>query len=883
MIKKAYTFLHFTTLFALFITAVLLFVLFQKDVVPYLAQKYLKEYDVEYKYVEGTLFSGVVLKGVKYKNSVEIEELKVEYNLLMLIKPTPRLKRLRASGVYIDADKLLKLSGDDASSSTFALNISKLNIDRAKIEYKKEIYSLNLNASDVSIRDKIDIQKIALQAKTPYAHISLEGNVKANIARGKSTVVVDAKMQSKYLDFLIYTPSELEVIFDITTKKADLKTSIKNITFKDIKLLTLNNLNLNMIYSFDDDFFTLLSSHTLSYEGSEVSLKQESLITLDGKIESKIEAEILKDEIGLPFESFAVKIKRDDTATEALFSAKDIDLNLQTKDFQTFLLKAKTLYADLDAKLKIEGDASTLRGELYLKSDAPYLKEYKIERFSKLNLFVSKNKEEIKADISADIFSLTLLRDEKGVTGVAKVGSSKFDIKANLEKKYLKVESKIESLKKVFSELKISIPNESFFFDASAKIKAEISYEKRLQVDARVDIPWYRLELDSKNIYTGKDAFFEFLYADKELWVKRYFFKAMGHEIYSNKISRIGISENGDMELKEFWIYDNLPVKGALKTSDMSADVSIKSDRFTYVCEDANISAKMDLQVKIQGSDMQSVDGDIELLEGVVKYAPKKEYAIGDEDIIIIQDMKDDEKKALNRSLNIRISSLKPIRYKIKEVDVLFTPNLILYKEPDALMQLLGTLHIHSGSVTISEREFEFDESEIYFYDEKFTNPYLNLNLHYYTLNNIDIEIYITNRVNSPIIILSSNPYLSQDDIISYILFGSNTSSAFDTTDKGSKTQLSTLALGAGLKELFNKSTSLKIDTLNILTNEDGTLGYEIGKRFSKNIRVVYKNDAISTIILQYSLSKSIRVDVDIKETGQGVGIFYIKDFKLKE
>jgi translocation and assembly module TamB len=71
----------------------------------------------------------------------------------------------------------------------------------------------------------------------------------------------------------------------------------------------------------------------------------------------------------------------------------------------------------------------------------------------------------------------------------------------------------------------------------------------------------------------------------------------------------------------------------------------------------------------------------------------------------------------------------------------------------------------------------------------------------------------------------------------------------------------------------------VNIDTLNILTNEEGTLGYEIGTRFSKEIRMIYKSDTISSVILQYSLSKSIRIDVDVHETGQGVNIFYIKDF----
>lgn len=80
---------------------------------------------------------------------------------------------------------------------------------------------------------------------------------------------------------------------------------------------------------------------------------------------------------------------------------------------------------------------------------------------------------------------------------------------------------------------------------------------------------------------------------------------------------------------------------------------------------------------------------------------------------------------------------------------------------------------------------------------------------------------------------------------------------------------------------MLNESTSVKFDTINILTNKEGTLGYEIGARLNKRIRIIYKNDTISSLILQYSLSKSLRVDVDIKETGQGVNIIYAKDFNL--
>ncbi len=882
MIKRVYTFLHFSTLFVLSVSALLLIVLFQKDVVPYLAQKYLKEYDVAYTNVEGTLFSGVLLRGVKYKESIEIDELRVRYNLLMLFNPTPRLKYIKAKGVYVDAEKLLKMQSESEASG-FAINISKIDIQEAKVKYKDDIYFLNLTALDTRLRDKTDIQNILLRLQTPYANILVDGEVKANKARGKATLLANQKLHHDYLDFLTYTPEEIELFFELSSIKADVRTSLKSALFKDFEELDIKNIELNMSYGFNNDFFTLNSKYDALYKRNELFIEQKSIVTFGGNVKSKIEAKILKDELGLPFENFRVDIKRDGDLTEFDLAAKDITANAKTKDFKEILLKAESIYASLDAKVGIDEGTLTLVGELYPKNDAPYLREYNIERFSKLNLFVLKNNESTRASIGTGKLSLTLFEDEKGLVGVFKAGRSKFDIKGDIQKREFTVEAEIESLKTLLSELELNLIDKNLLFDASALLKAKIALKERVEVDARVDVPWYRLQLDAQNIYTDRDAYFEFFYADKEIKLKEYDIGVVQKRLYSKRASKISLSKSDTIVLKELWIYDNLLLGGEINYSDMSAYITLKSDRFHYESEDANVTLKADLQASIKRDGTQSINGSVEIVDGVVTYAPKKEHAIKDEDIIIIQDIKPPKKEYEKRELNIRLHSSKPIKYKIKEVELLATPNIVLYQELGGVMQILGALQIHSGTVTISEREFEFDESEIYFYDEKYTNPYLNLNLHYYTLDNIDIEVYVTNRVESPVFIFSSNPQMSQDDIISYILFGSAASSVFDTTGRESKGSLGTLALGAGLKELLNKSANLKIDTLNILTNEDGTLGYEIGKRFAKNLRLVYKNDDISSLTLQYSLSKSVRVDVDVKETGQGVGIFYIKDFKLED
>lgn len=882
MIKKIYTFFYFIALIVLLAAVLFSTVVFQKDVVPYLAQKYLIEYGVEYKDIEGTLFSGVVLRGVKYKESLEIDELKVEYNPLMLLNPTPKVSYISAKGVFVDADKLLEAKSAD-DSSAFVLNISKVDFQNLKVVYKEEIYALNITASDVSFRETIDVQRVVIDAETPYARVTIEGSVKVNRAIGKSTLLLSEKFNRDYLGFLTYTPSKIELFFDISSKEADLKTSIKSVALKDVENFVLNSVELHATYNFDDDFFMLFSNYSALYEKNEIAVEQKSRVRLNGNVESKIEAKIVQDEFNLPFKSFSVDIKRDKNLTRFDFAAKDLAINAQTKDFQDFSLKAKSIYADLDAKVELKSDAITLVGELYPKSDAPYLKEYDIQRFSKLNLFVLKNQESIRASIGTDKLSLTLFEDVKGLVGVLKAGESKFDIKGSIQKREFVVEANVESVRTLLSELELNIIDESLLFDASAIISAKIGFGDRVEVDARVDIPWYRLEVDTQNIYTERDAYFEFFYADEEVILKKYDFGVMQKRIFSKRASKISLSQSDTIELKEFWIYDNLLLSGELNYSDMSADVTLKSDKFLYESADANLTIKMDIQAFVDSNGSQSISGDIDILDGVVTYAPKKEYAIKDEDIIIIQDIKPPKKEHEKRELNIRVHSSKPIEYKIKDVELLVTPNLVIYQEFGEVMQILGTLQIHSGVVTISDREFEFEESEIYFYDEEYTNPYLNLNLHYYTLDNIDIEIYITNRVESPVFILSSNPQMSQDNIISYILFGSSATSVFDTSEEASRSSLSTLALGAGLKGLLDRSANLKIDTLNILTNEDGTLGYEIGKRFGKKVRLVYKNDDISSLTLQYSLSRSVRIDVDVKETGQGVGIFYIKDFKLGE
>ena len=120
---------------------------------------------------------------------------------------------------------------------------------------------------------------------------------------------------------------------------------------------------------------------------------------------------------------------------------------------------------------------------------------------------------------------------------------------------------------------------------------------------------------------------------------------------------------------------------------------------------------------------------------------------------------------------------------------------------------------------------------------------------------------------------------MSQNDIMSYILFGSPADESFQGS-RDASTSVATMLLGFGLKNAIGSATGIRFDTFNILNTEEGGFGIEIGKRIGKRFRIIYRNDTLSSFIIQYKLSRSVRVDVDVKETGQGINVLYIKNFR---
>jgi len=937
---------------------ILLYFLSGKEILPYLAQTYLKDYGISYSKIEGSIVDGFIIKDVVYEDSVKIKLLEVRYNPLSLVRLTPKLKLIRTQGLHVDTNFFLK---NDSNSSQKIINfqitnlvlnntevlyedknisfttninsfefgkrikIANLNLDHATLKDNKNRIDIILTAKKLDYKKSLSIENFNITAETPYGEFSSENaQLNKNILIASAKVKLNQNLSSIYTKFIDGIPEVLDIDLNASLDVINIKTKLDKITLKEDQNLSLEKTALHVKYFIQSNYFEADTSYALLYEGFELSVKQNASFTTNLQFQSTAKINILESPINLPTKTVDISLSGDSSFMVADINSSNIQIVAKTYDYKQYSINSKTNKLPLsfikEIPISLKDDLLTSKGDLVIDTDPLFLRgEIKVEDnhiittnhieikdhsilvkgdieakkeakvyntfdldlVSNLNFVYFKNKKQNLLNIDSKQINITIFENNHTLKGWGNLNNNNFKVSGNIAKKgqnNIKLFATFPSMKTLLKELKIKLPKTKVLYDAQVDINANIDFNENLKLKSTIEIPWFYIQPDEETTYAGQSAKFEIEKKGDELIIKKYQFELMGHKIDSKKTSIIAMDKNNTIEIKEFWVYDNLLITGLVDTFENSIQLKIKSDDFTYTSKDGNVSAKVDIDVSIDDNG-EKIEGFITLLDGVITHIPTKDYSELDSDIIIIQNI--NERTLNNRFINIHVDSKKPIKYSIDNVDIDFTPDFSIYKENHSEnITLLGLVTLNKGKIKAIDKTFSFKKSELYFYNEN-TNPKLNLNITHQTLDYIDINIFVAGNVEAPVIILSSNPTMSQDDIMSYILFGEATASSLNTSGdaNSNKIYISSLLVGSSLKNILNKSDNINIDTINILTNDEGSLGYEIGTRINKDLRVIYKNNIISSVIVQYNINRAIRIDVDVDQDNRGISLVYIKDF----
>ena len=919
--------------FALFLQGLVIvcgtlaFVLLHPKTLDWAMRKALKNNGVEYRSVHGSLMTGVTLEGLGYRRLFFAEEAEVRYSIFRLLRPTPTVDRVALKRAVLDLKRLDELpkekKGENNATSNLYIPpivVKEVAVDGFTLRTPDPV-RLDLKARDLRYFDfDVTIPAFELAADTPWAGGRLKGALHRLAVTARGRVWPSKAYAEAAQNLFDPLPRSLPVEVEANLSRVSVATELPALRTKEGNV-TLRQVRLAADYFYGPGYMEAKAKYGVQTPFARAEVNQSFLLAHTLAYATELQGRILQSAHPLPSTRFEADASGDADIVTADLKLDPFAFALYSTDYRRFAMRFEARPRTLDyvpelpkifrdQTLSMEGNATLetkpsplFKGVVqvdgnYSRSHAfveatpetllvrakvsPYRRHGGVwamipEKFrSEIHAFLYNSPDNKIFDVSLNDAYLTLFERQKKIRGWANVGSLTLDAKGEvLPGSVVDIDfyTHIESLYALMADFNLTTQT---VVDAEVESRFNVRVADWITIRYDTKIPWYLIQPDSQHVYYGLDSRIQGSLEERTVHIDRYEVGFMKHRLKEERTSTLRIDENMTVEIENLALLDTGNLKGIVDPKAQSARLRLEGERMHYRGPEGNVTFDAHLFVDANASALNA-EGEVKFHgDTVITYMPEKSYTVTDEDIVIVQDVREPSHTA--KSLDIRLYSDEPIHYRIPHVKVDLKPDVTVWKEPFKPFGLLGIVRLTGGAIDVADKHFTVLPSEIYFAGAYPPNPYLDVRIGYEVDYN-KFTIYVSHTLSDPVFLFSSEPPMSQNDIMSYILFGTPA----DESMQGGRdlsNSVATMILGVGIKNAIGAATGLHFDTFNILNTDKGGFGVEIGKRIGKRLRIIYRNDSLSSFILQYTLSRSVRVSVDVSETGQGVNILYVRDMK---
>ncbi len=753
---------------------------------------------------------------------------------------------LQDNGVLIDADKS-KITLKDNLMKRYKIPLKANNISPIRLAGSADkdsvIFDIFTNGKDIysdkNASFKVDLNQLAINGKYDIKASSLKSHIKLLADMPKMIKGIKLNSDISYNKNSGAGYSGRLDISDVSQAPKELKSLIKGLNLK----FDGNQHRLSA---------TLESAKIKGHIVSQDMKKAHLSLGTKGKLRlryivNKLPKELKNAWLGVQMNS-TVNIK------------KPLPIKLKVTEKSNIAnLDAKIAYnkvPDIDAVVKIP------KHSLLNKFD----KNLKLSGLSPLKISLKPKNDNLHLKINSTV--LNGITDynikSKSIKGKIKLsgtlvnidGKTDKDISLSLNTKSLK--NLIKDLSKVYTFKSPNIDgdlNLKLIRQKDGNIKANISSNKFIaNTKARVKNPITNIKLS--------------LSADmkqKIFYIDNYSLQASGMKIFATKRSKIAMKKDSVI-VDKVWVNDSMSIKGRYNIKKQDGKFDIKSSKFKVVHKNAKIDISTNLKLALNKGKI-SIGGKVYILGGRVFYNLSSKHYASDEDIVIVQHTKEknDSFFMKNVKLNILIDSKKDVLFKQKDVKIGLKPSLSIVKEYNSKLMVLGSIDLKKGSYYNFEgKKFVLEKSSIYF-TGKPTAPLLNIRLVYRRYGKT-IWITVSGTGTEPALNFSSSPYMTRDQILSFILF--------DTENSGSSTEDMLSLVGGGLAKSILGNMGLKIDTLVLSQN-----GFEVGKKISNKVSIIYDQEDESKVIVRIEHSAKVETEISVGQDSQSVDIIYKREY----
>jgi translocation and assembly module TamB len=409
----------------------------------------------------------------------------------------------------------------------------------------------------------------------------------------------------------------------------------------------------------------------------------------------------------------------------------------------------------------------------------------------------------------------------------------------SLKRGYWGLKSNISDIQNLLQKLnkyyKIEFPN------IQGAVNLEIAEGKNNLFSINLTTPHIKYLSDAKkdkviaNIY---DLELELdIDKDKNIEIKKYEFKIDDNEyesrFYATKHSYF-IFKDDEVKIKELWINDKIWINGLYEFSTSRGNFYLNSKKFEFKNRDFDFVVDFGLTVDVVQNSI-ALSGVIDMFGNSISYEMVGSDIVEDSDIIIVKESFTTEESLFNNlMLDLKINTEEPLKYISKDTNIEFFNDLRVIKNEGKDIILTGMSSITKGYYQVEDKKFTLDKSNIYFAGDP-KKPLLDIKAQY-RKDEYLISIFISGSTEEPIVNFSSEPYLTQQEILSLILFDGTGAS------NGGGAEAYTLLGGTFAKGLI-KSLGIDVDHLFLGTDANDNFAFEIGRKISKNVTVMYQHE----------------------------------------
>jgi translocation and assembly module TamB len=625
--------------------------------------------------------------------------------------------------------------------------------------------------------------------------------------------------------------------------------------------------------------------------------------------------EILDDNQSVPLRDLSINYEGNSSAIEAYINSSDIEGHLLSPDFKkgNFSLHTKKPIAlkplitlppklqdtkvsidieaplnlvemsSTNATLKIVSNVANIDSivdynrsiKLLTKVEIPsnsllrgFDKNLNIDMLTPLDIDLSMDSSNINSTILSKGLSSKIEYNliEQNLSGDLVVAKERFEFGGNL-KETIKVDHSIPSIKTLISKVQNLYSFEAPSVDGD--INLSIVLKQMRSIELKLNSNQIKIQNEKKERQVIDNSALFISANESNITLHHYTTTLQKQKIFATKPSNIRFKDN-IIDISPLWVNDQLKLSGRYDITNKKGNILTYADRFTISHEMIDLNSSIDIKTKLDGI-KSKLDGKIVIDGGRVYIDMDKKTFATDSDIIIVKKSDKKEKKSefmQNLTLSLVVDTKRPIIYKDSNANIKIKASVVVQQIDATPLSVYGTASIVDGSYyQFKDKRFVLKDSLIAFAGDT-TKPILDIKAIYNSLN-YEITIQVTGDPQTPNIIFSSVPQLSREQILSVILFDNE--SAGDSSSGEDMMKM----IGGAIAKSALQGVGIKVDHLSL--GSDGSV--EVGKKIADKVTIIYTNDEVSGVRLQYDVNRNIKTNILTNSQSSGVDIIYRRDF----